>query len=169
MKRLFLMIMICIGVALNASAKKKELVFDYELSPALDNIEMASGYVVFKVWTFGKSRSDITEDIGVRNAIHGILFRGLASGDDGYSGNISAIVPDGYESHKEYFDDFFSDPNKYGLYVQQTSRGSQRAGDVVKVGKRYKVGFLVQVNINALRKRMQKDGIVESARSIFKR
>ena len=169
MKRIFLMIMICIGIGLNANAKKDELVFDYELSPALDNIEVASGYKVFKVWTFGKNRSSITREIGIRNAIHGVLFRGLASYDTGYSGNQSAIVPDGYEAHKDYFDDFFSDPNKYALYVQETSRGSQRAGDVVKVGKRYKVGFLVQVNVNALSKRMQKDGIVDGARKIFKR
>ena len=169
MKRIFFMIMICVGIAMNADAKKDELVFDYELSPSLDNIEVASGYVVFKVWTFGKSRSAITKEMGIRNAIHGILFRGLASYDEGYSGNQPAIVPDGYESHKDYFDDFFSDPSKYALYVQETSRGSQRAGDVVKVGKRYKVGFLVQVNVKALRKRMEKDHIIESVGNIFKR
>jgi hypothetical protein len=44
-----------------------------------------------------------------------------------------------------------------------------QAGDVVKVGKKYKVGLLVQVNVNALRKRLEKDGIIASVNSIFKR
>ena len=44
-----------------------------------------------------------------------------------------------------------------------------QAGDVVKVGKEYKVGLLVQVNVNALRKRLEKDGILENAADIFSR
>ena len=104
----------------------------------------------------------------MRNAIHGLLFKGLAASDEGYQGNVPALVPDGYESHREYFDLFFGS-GEFKQFIQLTSRGAQQAGDVIKVGRKYKVGLLVQVNLNALRKRLEKDGIIGSAKNIFRR
>ena len=104
----------------------------------------------------------------MRNAIHGLLFKGLAAADVGSQGNVPALVPDGYDSHKEYFDVFFAN-GEFKQFIQLTSRGAQQAGDVVKVGKKYKVGLLVQVNLSALRKRLEKDGIIESAKGMFRR
>ena len=79
------------------------------------------------------------------------------------------MIPDGYESHKEYFDTFFGS-GEFKQFIQLTSRGAQQAGDVMQINKkRWKVGLLVQVNVNALRKRLEKDRIVESAANIFSR
>lgn len=161
---LFAFMMSC-GIA---KAQYPYQMYDYELSLSKEFVAATSGHKVFKVWSYAKKRDAITQEINMANAIHGLLFKGLVSADESSAGNFPALVPDGYESHKEYFDLFFQS-GEFKQFIQMTSRGAQQAGDVVKAGKKYKVGLLVQVNTNALRKRLEKDGIVESARSIFKR
>lgn len=168
MKRFLLFLFTLTLTFTTVSAKDDTPGYDYELSLVKENVSSASGFKVFKVWSYGKKKETLTNEIGMRNAIHGLLFKGLASSDIGSQGNVPAMVPAGYESHREYFDLFFKS-GEYKQFIQLTSKGAQQAGDVVKVGKQYKVGLLVQVNVNALRKRLEKDGVVESARNIFKR
>ena len=100
-----------------------------------------------------------------RNVIDG--NRATAWGLESYQGSVSALVPDGYESHQDYFDAFFASGD-YLQFIQPASKGAQQAGDVVKIKKDYKVGLLVQVNLSALRKRLEKDGITKGVRSLFK-
>lgn len=159
---LYALVMLC------STASAQYQLYDYELSLVKENVASTSGYKVFKVWSYAKHRGDITNEINMANAIHGLLFKGLVASDEGFQGGVPALVPDGYESHREYFDLFFQS-GEFKQFIQMTSRGAQQAGDVVKVGKKYKVGLLVQVNLNALRKRLEKDGIVSSARNIFSR
>lgn len=168
MKKILLMIAAALMIGGTAMAKDDVPDYDYELSLAKENIAATSGFKVFKVWSFGKKKEALTQEIGMRNAIHGLLFKGLVAADVGSQGNVPALVPDGYDSHKEYFDVFFAN-GEFKQFIQLTSRGAQQAGDVVKVGKKYKVGLLVQVNLSALRKRLEKDGIIESAKGMFRR
>lgn len=168
MKKIYLLLFALTMVFTTATAKDDTPGYDYELSLVKENVASTSGFKVFKVWSYGKKKEALTHEIGMRNAIHGLLFKGLAASDEGYQGNVPAMVPDGYESHREYFDLFFQS-GEFKQFIQLTSKGAQQAGDVVKVGKQYKVGLLVQVNVNALRKRLEKDGILESAKNIFRR
>lgn len=168
MKKILLLLFTLTLTFTSALAKDNDPGYEYELSLVKENVASTAGFKVFKVWSYGKKKETLTNEIGMRNAIHGLLFKGLAAADAGSQGNVPPLVPDGYESHREYFDLFFSS-GEFKQFIQITSKGAQQAGDVVKVGKQYKVGLLVQVNLNALRKRLEKDGIVESARSIFKR
>ncbi len=169
MKKIFLMLIAFALTVTTAQGKDDLPEYDYELSLSNENVSATSGFKVFKIWSYGKKKALITQDVGMRNAIHGILFKGLAASDSGSQGNVPALVPAGYESHKEYFDDFFNS-GKYKQFIQLTSKGAIQAGDVLKISsKRYKVGMLVQVNVNALRKQLEKDGIIQSARGIFSR
>lgn len=169
MNRIFVLIfsgLLSLGVSINANGKERVVPYNYELSVVQEGNSATSGHKIFKVWSFGK-KSDLTEKICMRNAIHGILFRGLTSEDMGTQGSVSALVPDGYESHHDYFDAFFASGD-YLQFIQPASKGAQQAGDVVKIKKDYKVGLLVQVNLSALRKRLEKDGITKGVRSLFK-
>lgn len=173
MKKITLLMVLFTFVCLGIQAKdhKKLLEYRYELSLDIPNVAATSGFKVFKVWSYAKKRealAKVSKDICMRNAIHGLLFKGLAASDEGTQGSVPALVPDGYKTHKEYFDHFF-DSKEYMQFIQLTSRGAQQAGDIIKTAnKEYKVGLLVQVNLNALRKRLEKDGIINSAQSIFK-
>jgi hypothetical protein len=170
MKRIYLFLLAFTLMATSLWAKKDDTPdYDYELSSVKETASATSGFKVFKVWSFGPKRQLLTQEIGMRNAIHGLLFKGLVAMDVGTQGAVPALVPDGYDSHKEYFDAFFGN-GEYKQFIQLTNRGAQQAGDVMEVSKkRWKVGLLVQVNINALRKRLEKDKIVESATNIFRR
>ena len=170
MKKFFLMMLAFTMVTTSLWAKKDETPdYDYELSSVKETASSTSGFKVFKVWSFGPKRQLLTQEIGMRNAIHGLLFKGLVAMDTGTQGSVPALVPDGYDSHKEYFDVFFGN-GEYKQFIQLTSRGAMQAGDVQEVSKkRWKVGLLVQVNMNALRKRLEKDHIIESAANIFRR
>lgn len=170
MKRIYLVLLAFTMVATSLWAKKEETPdYDYELSSVKETASSTSGFKVFKVWSFGTKRQLLTEDICLRNAVHGLLFKGLVGMDTGTQGNVPALVPDGYDSHKEYFDAFFGN-GEYKQFIQASSRGAQQAGDVMQINKkRWKVGLLVQVNMNALRKRLEKDKIIESAANIFRR
>lgn len=170
MKRIYLVLLAFTMVATSLWAKKDETPdYDYELSSVAETSSATSGFKVFKVWSFGPKRQLLTQDICMRNAIHGLLFKGLVAMDTGTQGTVPALVPDGYDSHKEYFDAFFGN-GEYKLFIQASSRGAQQAGDVMQVNKkRWKVGLVVQVNQNALRKRLEKDRIIESAANIFRR
>ena len=168
MKRIYSILFALVMLCGTASAQYPYQMYDYELTLVKENIASTAGFKVFKVWSFSRGRGDITNEINMANAIHGLLFKGLAASDEGYQGNVPALVPDGYESHREYFDLFFHS-GEFKQFIQLTSRGAQQAGDVVRVGRKYKVGLLVQVNLNALRKRLEKDGIIGSAKNIFRR
>lgn len=169
-KILLLTLCLCMTVVSGYAQKKKNKNFvdySYELSLSKDYVAATSGFKVFKVWSYGKKKESLTQNICMRNAIHGILFKGLAAADVGTQGLLRPLCPEGYEAHKEYFDHFF-DTGEYQQFIQLTSRGFTT--DVIKTAnKEWKVGLLVQVNLNALRKRLETDGILDSARNIFSR
>lgn len=50
----------------------------------------------------------VVDDLFRANAIRGILFKGLE--DSGRMKGRKALVTDGYESHKDYFDSFLRIP-----------------------------------------------------------
>ena len=170
MKKLFVLSLILCLATFSSFAQKKGFVpYNYELSLSKENIAATSGFKLFKIWSYGKQKELLTQDICMRNAIHALLFKGLAASDVGTQGNFPAMCPEGYDAHKEHFDGFF-DSGDYRQFIQLTSRGAQQAGDVVKTAnKEWKVGLLVQVNVNALRKRLEADHVIQGVRSIFSR
>lgn len=101
MKRL-LFIAICFCMALSVSAgKKKDFVdYSYELTYVKDVPASTVGFTVFKVWSYGKKKELLTKDICMRNAVHGLLFKGLAANYSGKQGNVPPLCPEGYQAHK---------------------------------------------------------------------
>lgn len=153
-------------VCIPCIAKDEDVEYKYELEFASTTNSQA-GYVTFKVWSYGR-REKLTRDICMRNAVHGLIFKGLDSSSTGLNGKEPAMCPEGYQAHAEYFDDFFR--GDYLQFVQISSKGAIAAGDVIQIAKKeYKVGMTVKVNKEALRKRLEADGICESVHSIFSR
>ena len=166
-----LLLMLASMMVLTSSAQRRgrgwaEPEYNYELSLAKDNIASTGSFKVFKVYSYARKRDAITQEVNMRNAIHGLLFKGLAAADVGTQGEFPAMVPDGYESHREYFDLFF-DSGEYQQFIQLTSKGAMQAGDVVKVGKEYKVGVVVSVQKDNLRKALEQAGVIKGLNSLF--
>lgn len=151
-----------------SEGKNDDTKYKYELESFNGDVAAKEGYCIVKVWNYGR-KEDITRDNCMRNAIHGILFKGyMPTGSRMADQGKKPLVPEGYDAHKKYFDDFFKSGD-YLQYVQLTNKGQMNSGDVIKIAKKeYKVGMVVLVNFNGLRDRLEKDKIVKSLDFLFK-
>ncbi len=146
------------------SKKKLDKVYKYEIVCNKGNQAVDKNYKTVKVYSYGKKDSDARE-LCQENAVHGIIFKGYQG--VGADTGMRALCPEGYEAHKEYFDDFF-EKGYYRQYVSLTNNGAIAPGDMIKVAKKeYKVGMLVTINVTELRRRLEKDGIIKSLNSLF--
>ena len=125
--------------------------FRYEIECAGNAIQ---GTYLVKVWTYSKKAS-VAENQCRKNAVHGVIFKGYGGG--------MASNPGAETQHKEYFDSFFSNGGefqKYASIVEGTT-------ETVKVGREYKVGVVVSVRKDDLRKALEAAGIIRGLNSGF--
>ncbi len=125
------------------------------------------GAVYVKVWSYGPDVT-VARDQAMKNAVHGVIFRGVPANDARRIPAKSPLVAD-YEveqNHKAFFDQFFTDGGEYLRYVTKTTSAS--SDDILKYDKKnYKVGIIVTVQYDALKKMLEKRGIIESLTSGF--
>ncbi len=135
--------------------------WNYEIQPAVG--QAAEGSAIVRVWSYSK-KADLAIGQAAKNAVHGILFKGYASSNDGSQiiGRDPLINDPAVEQNQAaYFATFFADGGAYQRYVTEINNGIP--DQIVKVGKQYKIGVTVVVMIDQLRKRLEADGIIEPA------
>jgi hypothetical protein len=118
-----------------------------------------------KVWCYSK---DVLTAIAQakKNAVHGLIFRGYA-GKSGIPTEKPMTTNPNLEQEKmDFFKPFFANGGKYLKYVVDISE-TPAVGDVIKIGKEYKVGIVVSVNVSELRKDLEAAGIIKSLNSGF--
>ena len=131
----------------------------YELQPAVG--QAPQGCVIVRVWSYAKNANVATAQAG-KNAVHGILFSGYAPSADSnrLPGRQPMIqTPNTEELFAPYFEQFFADGGAYQRYV--TPMGNGVPDQVVKLGKEYKVGLVVNVMADELRQRLVSDGVMQ--------
>jgi hypothetical protein len=77
-----------------------------------------------------------------------------------------ALVQDGYENHKDYFDDFFNE-GLYNNYSRVALNDYVEQNSLIKVGKLYKIGKIVVISYNDLRKKLETDKVIKGLDSGF--
>lgn len=152
-----------LSFAQKSKAKKDMKKWRYEVQAVQQGHE---GTYLVKVWSYSK-KPKIAIEQSKKNAVHGIIFRGVTA-----SGRVPSQRPltknPNLEMEKiEFFNDFFADGGKYMKFVNLTGDGSVSARDRIKVGREYKVGVVVSVNVAALRKDLESAGILKSLSSGF--
>ena len=138
----------------------------YEIQPAVG--QAPHGCALVRVWTYSKSANVATKQAG-KNAVHGIIFTGYAPSMDGQriAGRNPLIENRAVEEANEaYFDAFFDDNGPFQRYVTYVGNGVP--DQVMKVGKEYKIGILVTVMVDELRKRLEQDGILTKMEEAIK-
>ena len=162
-KHISLVCFLILGFAImaNAQARKKAEKdteeWRYELEAVGTGVQ---GTYVVKVWSYSK-KADVAIEQAKKNAVHGVIFKGFA-GKQGVPGqrpltnNVNLV-----EEKADFFEPFFKDGGKYMKFVSLSGDGSVDAGDRMKVGKEYKVGVVVAVNVTALRKDLEDAGIIK--------
>lgn len=170
--KIFLLLAFILGSTFYASSKKKvdtdTMEWRYEIEASAG--QAVQGYTLVKVYTYAKKKDMAIMQAG-KNAVHGVLFKGVAAKNDknvripGQKPIISDL--NAYENNQEFFDDFFKEGGKYQQFIQMVNNGVPDIGDIVKIGKEYKVGVKVLVAKDALRKAMENAGIIAPLGSGF--
>ncbi|MGY8887269.1 MAG: DUF6175 family protein [Flavobacteriales bacterium] len=95
-----------------------------------------------------------------KNAIHAVLFKGIAGNNLGCSTK-EPLIPNGvYEDNFQYFEDFFYNTEVYNQFATVPS-GTSEPGTEKLQRKMFKVPFVVSVNVETLREKLEFDKILE--------
>jgi len=144
------------GFSQKAKANRDTDAWRYEIEVVQEGV---SGTYLVKIWSYSK-RPNIAIEQAKKNAIHAIIFRGFPA-----SGRIQGKPPltnnVNLENEKaDFFSSFFSEGGKYMKFVTITNDGAVAAEDIMRIGKEYKVGVIVSVNVTELRKDLESAGII---------
>jgi len=125
------------------------------------------GTKVIKVWSYSKNAKVATWQ-AKKNAIHGIIFQGYASGGQGCTTQRPLSNNPAIEQEKaEFFDDFFAEGGKYMKFVSTSGDAAPEVIGVKLKGYKYKVGVVVTVMSDNLRKDLEAAGVVRGLSSGF--
>ena len=142
------------------AADKQTEVYRYELACAGTGVQ---GTYLVKVWTYAK-KSNVALEQSKKNAVHGIIFKGFTG--NSIAGCTSqrpiASNPTIEQEQSDFFRKFFSDGGDYMKYVSVSG-----GNELIKVGKEYKVGVVVSVAKEQLRKDFEAAGIIKGLSSGF--
>lgn len=149
--------------AQNKKADKDTRNWVYEIDPVGVGTQ---GTYLIKVWSYSK-KPVVAIEQAKKNAVHGIIFKGF-TGISGVPGQRPLTTNPNLEVEQaEFFRNFFNDGGKYMKFVNITNDGTVAAEDRLKVGKEYKIGVVVSVNVAGLRKDLEDAGIIRSLNSGF--
>lgn len=128
----------------------------------------AEGTYLIKVWSYSK-KPDVAKEQALKNAVHGVIFKGFPGGNGCQTQKPLARNVETETEHAAFFDEFFETQNgAYRKYVNFTTNGVPAAGDVIKANKKeFKVGVVVSVSKDELRKYLESKGVVKSLDSGF--
>jgi hypothetical protein len=118
-----------------------------------------SGSKAFKIWSYSPN-VEYGLELAKRNAVHGVIFKGIpGSPDKRVEGQMALLRSSSAESQNlAYFNNFFANG---GPYLKFVSQGSDDAPEIVRVSKKeLKIGIVVVVNSELLRKQLEEDGII---------
>lgn len=122
------------------------------------------GESLVKVSVTVKKKTDATDDLLGKAAVHGVLFRGYSDKSTQGYGSASehaaiAGSPNAYNEHIDFFEPFFQGSHMNYVRFVDDNRSA------VKVGKAYRVSAVVRVSTGQLKKDLQ-DNKVGAVRSL---
>ncbi len=168
MRKIFFLFIVMLTAASFGQAKKKADKATEEWRYEIECAGIgADGTYLIKVWSYSK-KGTVAITQAKKNAVHGIIFKGFAGGAQGCNSQRPLVSNPNIESEKEdFFQPFFEDGGKYMKFVSASSDGNVDASDRMKVGKEYKIGVVVSVMKDALRKDLEAAGIIRGLSSGF--
>lgn len=168
MRKIFFLFIVMLTAASFGQAKKKADLATEEWRYEIECAGIgADGTYLIKVWSYSK-KGTVAITQAKKNAVHGIIFKGFAGGVQGCNSQRPLVSNPNIESEKvDFFQPFFEDGGKYMKFVSASSDGNVDASDRMKVGKEYKIGVVVSVMKDALRKDLEAAGIIRGLSSGF--
>lgn len=169
MKAIVLMVMVLLMTVAVSAQKRSERKaafnsnYNYEINIAGVGMD---GTKVYKVWGYGKKVEDAILN-AKRCAVAAAIFKDVP-GRSGVEGS-PAICPDSDAAtrHAEYFDSFFAFAGTWQNYVNLTSDAAPSGKNRIKMKDGYKVGIIVQVLYDNLRKDLEKAKVAKALDNLF--
>jgi hypothetical protein len=94
-----------------------------------------------------------------KNAIHAVLFKGVSGNNLGCTTK-EPLIPNGvYEDNFNYFEDFFYNTEQYNQFATSPSGAAEKSENLTR--KNFRVTFIISVNVETLRKKLEFDKIIE--------
>lgn len=138
---------------------KADQKWSYEIQSAGVGVD---GTYAVRVWSYSRS-PQLSTEVSKMNAVHGVIFRGVPAGNGSISQPALAPSSSVEEQNAEFFDKFFA--YDFSQFVSQVAQGSTQT---IKTGKNeYKVGVILSVSKDKLRKYLEDNGIIKSLNSGF--
>lgn len=183
MKRLFVFALTICAVAFVGEALAQERInkkradanteeFYYEVE-AYRNKTVA-GSIDVKVWSYGVEVNTAKEQ-ATKNAVHAALFRGIPGNQEKRLQGVPALISDFSieEKHKDFFKALLKEHGPYMRYA--TKSNSAMTTDIIQLAKnktkvhkyKYKVGVIVTLQYDELKKMLEQKGIIEKLNSGF--
>lgn len=154
-KYITFILMILLSVA-GAMAKGDKMP-QYDITGAGSGTE---GTLLVKVYVYEKNVSDADY---IRAAVHGVVFRGYASGNASGARQPAMASPVAEADNATFCQEFFAENGQCRNFASIIPGSYDR----VKTQKGYKCGAIVQVDKVALRKTLEQAGVVRSLSSGF--
>jgi hypothetical protein len=155
-------LVLILGFSISSTAQAKRKAnkdtenFRYEIEAVSVGTQ---GTYLIKVWSYSK-KPVVAINQAKKNAVHGVVFKGF-TGKQGVPGQKALAGSEVEQEKADYFDGFFADNGTFLKFVSESGDGSVAAEDRMKVGKEYKIGVVVSVNVAALRKELEDAGIIK--------
>jgi len=139
-----------------SKANKDTEQYRYEIECAGNGTQ---GTYLVKVWSYSKKK-DVAENQCRKNAVHGVIFKGYGAGVDNQCVAQRPLIQHaGAETENEdYFKSFFADGGEFQKYASIVA-GTK---ETTKIKKEYKIGCVVSVRKDELRKALEAAGIIKS-------
>lgn len=155
MKRLFGLMLMLLVIVTGVIAKGEKMP-QYDITGAGSGTE---GTILVKVYVYGKKVTD--QDLK-RAAVHGVVFRGC-SGNESGARQPAMASPTAETDNATFCQEFFASDGQCQSFATIISGSYDR----VKIQKGYKLGAILSVDKTALRKELEKAGVVRSLSSGF--
>lgn len=155
MKRILSLIILLLAFFVGAMAKGDKMP-QYDITGAGSGTE---GTILVKVYVYSKSVKD--EDLK-RAAVHGVVFRGCSGNQSGARQPAMASIT-AEADNASFCEAFFAADGPCQNYATIIAGSYDR----VKTQKGYKSGAILQIDKTALRKELEKAGVVRSLSSGF--
>lgn len=119
------------------------------------------GTYTIRIWSYWRN-ADMPVENAKKNAVHAVLFKGIPAGN-GASSQPAIKAGETSPSESAFFDNFFI--SEYQRYISSVASGSAQ---VIKTGpKEFKIGYIVSVSKDSLRKYLESKGIVKELSAGF--
>lgn len=155
MRRVITMLLLLLVAGLGAMAKGEKMP-KYDITGAGSGTE---GTVLVKVYVYAKKATD--QELK-RAAVHGVVFRSFAGNASG-ARQPAMASPEAEADHAAFCENFFATDGPCQNYASVVAGSYDR----VKTSKGYKTGAILQVDKTALRRELEKAGVVRALSSGF--